>query len=91
MSFDERTQTMNVGSRDWLEASKDMQIHAYVPPTLAMTGPEVEVLVLTQEDFEGTLDKVSRPVKGKYADMLPNSEEFIRDKRKEVELENRPS
>jgi hypothetical protein len=39
--------------------------------------------------FEDALDKVSRPVKGKYADILPSSEEFIRDKRKEVELENR--
>ncbi len=45
----------------------------------------------TRDAFEGALDKVSRPVKGKYADALPSSEEFIRDKRREVELEDRPS
>lgn len=43
----------------------------------------------TRGDFEGALDKVSRPVKGKYADALPSSEEFIKDKRREVELEDR--
>ncbi len=43
----------------------------------------------TRGDFEAALDKVSRPVKGKYADMLPSSEEFIKDKRREVELEDR--
>jgi len=43
----------------------------------------------TRGDFEGALDKVSRPVKGKYADILPSSEEFIRDKRREAELEDR--
>lgn len=43
----------------------------------------------TRATFEDALDKVSRPVKGKYADALPSSEEFIRDKRREVELEDR--
>ena len=45
--------------------------------------------LFTRGLFEDALDKVSRPVKGKYADSLPSSEEFIRDKRKEVELEDR--
>lgn len=45
----------------------------------------------TGEEFEGVLDKVSRPVKGKYANILPSSEEFIKDKRTEVELEERSS
>lgn len=43
----------------------------------------------TREDFEGALDKVSSPVMGKYVDLLPSSEEFIRDKRREAELEDR--
>lgn len=43
----------------------------------------------TRATFEGALDKVSRPVMGKYADLLPSSEEFIRDKRREAELEDR--
>lgn len=45
----------------------------------------------TRPDFEAALDKASRSVKGKYADVLPSSEEFIRDKRREAELEDRPS
>jgi len=45
----------------------------------------------TRETFEGALDKVSRPVKGKYADVLPSSEEYIRDKRREAEREDRLS
>jgi hypothetical protein len=43
----------------------------------------------TRATFEGALDRVSRPVKGKYKDILPSSEEFIRDKRQEAELEDR--
>lgn len=43
----------------------------------------------TRTTFEDALDKVSRPVKGKYADLLPSSEEFIKDKSREVELEDR--
>jgi hypothetical protein len=54
-----------------------------VPETEAKSGE------FTRETFEGALDKVSRPVKGKYADILPSSEEFIRDKRREAELEDR--
>jgi len=45
----------------------------------------------TRGVFEDALDKASRPVKGKYADMLPSSEEFIEDKRREIELEDRLS
>jgi hypothetical protein len=56
-----------------------------VPATVAKSEQ------FTRESFEGALDKVSRPVKGKYADMLPSSEEFIRDKRREAELEDRTS
>lgn len=34
MSYNENTQTMNIGSNDWLEASKDndMQIRSYLTP-----------------------------------------------------------
>jgi hypothetical protein len=43
----------------------------------------------TRETFEDALEKVSHPVKGKYAHIPYSSEDFIRDKRKEVELEER--
>ncbi len=45
----------------------------------------------TRDAFEDALDKVSRPVKGKYADVPYSSEDLIRDKRTEVDLEDRPS
>lgn len=51
--------------------------------------PERQREPFTSKVFEGALDKASRPVMGKYADLLPSSEEFIRDKRREAELEDR--
>ena len=45
----------------------------------------------TKEGFEGALDKVSRPLKGRFAHVPYSSEDLIRDKRVEVELEDRPS
>ena len=44
MSFDENTQTMSVGSQDWLEATKGMQIRSYLPPmgNVEITGESVE-------------------------------------------------
>ena len=32
MSFDENTRTISVGSQEWLEASKNMEIRGYLPP-----------------------------------------------------------
>ena len=43
----------------------------------------------TRGVFEGALERVSRPVRGKYADVPYSSEDLIRDKRAEVELEDR--
>lgn len=54
-----------------------------------VTGAQPEGF--TRGMFEDAIDRVSRPVKGKYADILPSSEEFIRDKRREIELEDRLS
>jgi hypothetical protein len=45
--------------------------------------------MFTRETFEGTLDKVSRPVRGKYADVPTSSEEFARRKQEEIDLEER--
>lgn len=58
-------------------------------PAEIVPDPGAESEEFTREDFEGALDKVSRPVRGKYADALPSSEEFIKDKRREAELEDR--
>ncbi len=43
----------------------------------------------TEDALEDALDRVSRPVKGKYAHIPYSSEDFIRDKRREAELEDR--
>jgi kynureninase len=76
LSFDEHTQTVSVGTNDWLEASKDMQIRGYLPPVsrvatttgflepitqLTATGHEVPAPV--GEDIEHALDTVNLPVK----------------------------
>jgi hypothetical protein len=63
-------------------------VEAEVVTPAPIQAPEPES-VFTSEDFEDALDKVSRTVKGKYVDKLPSSEEFIKDKRTEVELEER--
>jgi len=55
MSFDENTQTMSVGSRDWLEASKDMQIQGYLPPaggvyiTIGSLGQSIQFAVTSYQ------------------------------------------
>lgn len=45
----------------------------------------------TGEEFEGALDKVSRPLKGRFAHVPYTSEDLIREKREEAELEDRSS
>lgn len=43
----------------------------------------------TRDAFENALDKVSRPLKGRFAHVPYSSDDLIRDKRAEVELEDR--
>ncbi len=43
----------------------------------------------TRDAFEGALDQVSRPLKGRFAHVPYSSDDLIRDKRTEVELEDR--
>jgi hypothetical protein len=43
----------------------------------------------TRASFENALDKVSRPVRGKYADIPTSSEEFAKRKQEEIDLEER--
>ncbi len=59
-------------------------------PAVIVPLPRVESEGFVRKDLEGTLDKVSRSsVKGKYRDVLPSSEEFIRAKGREAEMEDR--
>ena len=43
----------------------------------------------TRDTFENALDKVSRPLKGRFAHVPYSSDDLIRDKRTDVELEDR--
>ncbi len=67
---------------------KHVESHVFIAHTEREVGASG---IFTRGAFEDALDKVSRPVKGKYAAILPSSEEFIKDKRTEVELEERSS
>jgi hypothetical protein len=60
--------------------------HVFV---LHQTGEVAASEDFTRNTFEDALDKVSRPVKGKYAHVPYSSEDLIRDKRTETELEDR--
>ena len=68
MSFDEDTQTMSVGSSDWLEASKNMEIRSYLPPVgnVVITAMPVERDAQDEanphhrEDFERLLEGMAR-------------------------------
>lgn len=54
--------------------------------------PEVEASreTFTRDAYEDALDKVSRSIQGKYADVMPSTEEFIRQRREEeAEVEDR--
>jgi len=62
-----------------------------VPPLRVVHESEVQEETFTRGDFEGALDKVSRPLRGRLAHVPYSSEDFIREKREEAELEDRPS
>lgn len=49
---------------------------------------EATTEAFTRDVFEGALDKVSRPLKGRFAHVPYTSDDLIRDKRAEVELED---
>jgi hypothetical protein len=57
-----------------------------IPSTPSKQPAEAEEF--TRANFESALDKVSRPVKGKYAHVPYSSEDLIREKREEVDLED---
>jgi lipopolysaccharide export system protein LptA len=57
--------------------------------TLYQAGEVAASEDFTRDTFENALDKVSRPVKGKYAHVPYSSEDLIREKRTEAELEDR--
>lgn len=61
-----------------------------VPPLTVVDESKVQEETFTRGDFEDALDKVSRTVQGKYADVMPSTDEFIRQRREEeVEVEDR--
>jgi hypothetical protein len=78
-----------------IRPSKDIE---YVEPKVTVTvlpfrrvrEPEPQNETFTRNAFEDALDKASRSVQGKYADVMPSTEEFIRQRREEeAEVEDR--
>jgi hypothetical protein len=81
------TETVSRRDDEYVEAEI---IAVTVPPLRVVPESEVEEETYTREDFEGDLDKVSRAVQGKYADVMPSTEEFIHQRREEeAEVEDR--
>jgi hypothetical protein len=62
-----------------------------VPPLRVVCESEMQEETFTRGDFEGALDRVSRPLRGRLAHVPYSSEDFIREKREEAELEDHPS
>jgi hypothetical protein len=62
-----------------------------VPPLRVVRESEMQEETFTRGDFEGALDRVSRPLRGRLAHVPYSSEDFIREKREEAELEDHPS
>jgi len=69
----------------------DAKVTVIVPPFREARKPKPDNETFTRGDFEGAIDKVSRPLRGRLAHVAYSSEDFIREKREEAELEDRPS
>jgi hypothetical protein len=66
--------------------------HVFVLHRMAeATASEVSSEDFTRDAFENALDKVSRPLKGRFAHVPYSSDDLIRDKKAETELEDRES
>jgi hypothetical protein len=68
----------------------DVTFGSQEPPTLEGDEDGGEA-ILTRKTFEDALDKVSTPLRGRLAHVPYSSEDFIKEKREEAELEDRPS
>ena len=64
-----------------------VESHVFITHTSGVAPTTSETF--TREAFEGALDKVSRPLKGRFAHVPYSSDDLIRDKRTDVELEDR--
>ena len=68
LSYDENTQSISIGTRDWLEASEEMQVRSYLPPVdnVDITGVPAEHKSRDEanprhrEDFDRLLESVAR-------------------------------
>jgi hypothetical protein len=62
-----------------------------VPPLRIVPESEVQEETFTRGDFEDALDRASRPLKGRLAHVPYSSDDFIKEKKEEVELEDNQS
>jgi hypothetical protein len=70
---------------------KEIHVESYVWSFAGDEETEAAPDDFTREVFEAKLDKVSRPLKGRLAHVPYSSDDLIRDKRMDVELEDRTS
>jgi hypothetical protein len=69
----------------------EAQIIAVTVPPLRIV-PESEVQeTFTRGDFEDALDRASRPLRGRLAHVPYSSDDLIKEKKEEVELEDNQS
>ena len=76
--------------REALAATEGRAMHVESHVWAFTVDPEAEAgsETFTRGDFEAAIDKVSRPLKGRLAHVPYSSEDLIRDKRQEAELED---
>jgi hypothetical protein len=70
---------------------REIQVESHVWAFTVEGEAEATTETFTREVFEGTLDRVSTPLKGRLAHVPYSSDDLIRDKRTDVELEDRDS
>jgi len=69
----------------------DARVTVILPPLRVVHGSRGQEKSFTRADFEGALDRASRPLKGRLAHVPYSSEDFIKEKKTEVELEDNQS
>jgi hypothetical protein len=68
---------------------REIRVESHVWAFTVDAEQAVPAETFTREVFEDALDKVSRPLKGRFAHVPYSTDDLIRDKRTDVELEDR--
>jgi hypothetical protein len=69
----------------------DAKVTVIVPPLRVVPESRVQEETFTRGDFEDALDRASRPLRGRLAHVPYSSDDLIKEKKEEVELEDNQS